>query len=287
MVLCGLTPRLLTIHTPGADLAVWDWPGDGPALLFAHATGFHGRCWDWIVRQFPGRRAIAPDLRGHGRSSKPAPPYDWSVFGEDLTAVAAELDLHDAIGIGHSMGGHSIVAAAARRPETFRSLVLVDPTIFEPDYYGLPQRYDTSFIRKRRNTWQSTDEMFERFRGRFPFSGWKPEVLHDYCDYGLLPSDGAYVLACPPDIEAWIYARSSAVESDLYPVIPRIAHPVTILRGGHPWNRERFDLASSPTAPDLAAKFPCGRDVFLEGRSHYIPMEVPEVVVEQLLAVGS
>jgi len=286
MVLCGLTPQLLTIHTPGADLAVWDWPGADPPLLFAHATGFHGRCWDQIVRQFPGRRRIAPDLRGHGRSSKPAPPYNWHVFGEELAAIAAQLEMADAIGIGHSMGGHSIVAAAALRPETFASLLLVDPTIFEPDYYGLPQRYDTSFIKKRRNLWQSPDEMFERFRGRFPFSGWQPEILRDYCNFGLLPQGEGYVLACPPEIEAAIYTRSNAVESDLYPVIPSIAQPVTILRGGHPWNREQFDLASSPTAPDLASKFRHGRDVFLEGRSHYIPMEAPEQVVRELLAIG-
>jgi hypothetical protein len=57
---------------------------------------------------------------------------------------------------------------------------------------------------------------------------------------------------------------------------------VTILRGGHPWNREQFDLASSPTAPDLASKFRNGRDVFLEGRSHYIPMEAPDLVVGEL-----
>jgi lipase len=286
MVLCGLTPQLLTIHTPGAGLAVWDWPGDNPPLLFAHATGFHGRCWDQIVRQFPGRRCIAPDLRGHGRSSKPAPPYDWRVFGEELAAVAAQLDLKGAVGIGHSMGGHSIVVAASLRRETFASLLLVDPTIFERDYYGLPQHYDMSFIKKRRNLWQSPDEMFERFRGRFPFSGWQPEILHDYCNFGLLLRDDGYVLACPPEIEAAIYARSNAKESDLYGVIPSIAKPVTILRGGHPWNREQFELASSPTAPDLASKFPCARDVFLEGRSHYIPMEAPELVVEEIRRLG-
>lgn len=282
MVLCGLTPRLLEISTPAARLAVWEWPGDGPALLLAHATGFHARCWDWIVRQFPGRRAIAPDLRGHGRSSKPEPPYRWHDFGDDIAAVAAEMELADAIGIGHSMGGHSIVAAAALRPGTFASLLLVDPTIFAPEYYGQPQEYDTSFILKRRNVWQSPEEMFERFRPRFPFSGWREEVLRDYCEFGLLPSDEGFVLACPPAIEAAIYARSNAVDADLYPAIPSIAQPVTIMRGGYPWNLEKFELAASPTAPDLASKFPHGRDVFLEGRSHYIPMEAPELVVEEI-----
>jgi len=196
--------------------------------------------------------------------------------------MAAALELRDTVGIGHSMGGHSVTAAAALRPETFSSLLLVDPTIFQPEYYGQPQRYDTSFILKRRNLWQSPGEMFERFRPRFPFSGWREEILRDYCEFGLLPSGEGYVLACPPAVEAGIYARSNAVDANLYPVIPSIRQPVTVLRGGHPWNTERFDLAASPTAPDLASKFPRGRDVFLEGQSHYIPMEAPEVVVEEI-----
>jgi pimeloyl-ACP methyl ester carboxylesterase len=286
MVLCGLPPRFLTIHTATSDLAVWDWPGDSPPLLFAHATGFHGRCWDQIARHFPGRRIVAPDLRGHGRSSKPAPPYEWPLFGEELGEVATQLDLMDAIGVGHSMGGHAIVTASARHPERFRSLLLIDPTIFEPEYYGQPQRYDSSFIRKRRNLWQSPDEMFERFHARPPFSSWRAEALRDYCDYGLLPSAGGYVLACPPDVEAAIYSRSNAPASDPYRLIATIAQPVTVMRARHRSDRDRFDLTASPTTPDLARKFARGRDLLLNDQSHFIPMEAPELVVRELSALS-
>src|SRR5205085_5626900 len=133
-------PRLTFIPAHHQELAVWDWPGDeasdAPPLLFAHATGFHGRCWDRIIRAFPGRRAIAPDCRGHGRSSKPEPPCLWRDFGRDLAAVAEHLNLRDVIGIGHSMGGHLTVQAAALRPETYRALLLLDPTIYPPEHYG-------------------------------------------------------------------------------------------------------------------------------------------------------
>src|SRR4051794_4908927 len=110
-----MQPSLTMLPVRGLDVAVWDWPGAGPPLLFAHATGFHGRCWDQVIRRLPGRRAIALDFRGHGRSSKPEPPYPWREFGEDLAEVARQLDLRDAVGVGHSMGGHSIVLAAALR----------------------------------------------------------------------------------------------------------------------------------------------------------------------------
>src|SRR3954454_6043345 len=125
-----MRPTLTTMAVNGLDLAVWDWPGAGPPILFAHATGFHGRCWDAVIRRLPGRRAIAVELRGHGRSAKPDPPYRWSDFGADVAEVARQLDLLGAVGVGHSMGGHSMAIAAARRPEAFSSLLLVDPVIF-------------------------------------------------------------------------------------------------------------------------------------------------------------
>ncbi|MBZ5623096.1 MAG: alpha/beta hydrolase [Acidobacteriia bacterium] len=276
------SPNLNTISVNGLDLAVWDWPGREPALLFAHATGFHGRCWDQIARRFPGRRSLAVDFRGHGRSGKPEPPYHWPAFGHDLAAVAEHLNVRDAIGIGHSMGGHSVVSATALRPETFASLFLIDPTIFPPEYYGQAP-LDASFIRRRRNAWNSPEEMFERFRSRPPFASWQPEVLRDYCEFGLLCSgEGSYVLACSPAVEADIYGHSTAPESNLHREIPSIAQPVVVMRAGTVFTPGVLDLNASPTAPDLASKFPHGRDVHLKERNHFIPMECPELVAGEI-----
>jgi pimeloyl-ACP methyl ester carboxylesterase len=275
------TPTLHNVAANGLDLAVWEWPGSDTPLVFAHATGFHGRCWDRIAREFPGRRRLAVDFRGHGRSSKPDPPYHWKPFGSDLAAVAQALNVRDAIGVGHSMGGHSIVAAALQRPETFRSLLLVDPTIFRRQYYGQAPT-DAAFVLRRRNSWTSSDEMFERFHNRPPFSLWQADVLRDYCDYGLLPNGEQFMLACPPAIEASIYGHSTAAESDLYDGIPSIPYPVVVLRAGVEWTIATFNPSASPTAPDLATKFPQGRDVFLADRDHFIPMQAPELVVEQI-----
>src|SRR5438445_8929818 len=187
------SPQLLTVSVRGMDLAVWDWPGENPPLLFVHATGFHGRIWDQAVRAFPERHSLAVELRGHGRSSKPDPPYHWPDFGKDLAAVADALKLEGAIGIRHSTGGHALVTAAIERPATCAALLLIEPTIFPPEFYGRPAG-DASFIGRRRNLWKSPDEMFERFRNRPPFSHWQPQVLRDYCNFGLLPQGDAFVL---------------------------------------------------------------------------------------------
>ncbi len=275
------SPSLTTLSARGLDLAIWDWPGREPALLFAHATGFHGRCWDRIARCFPGRRRLAVDFRGHGRSSKPEPPYHWRDFGRDLAAVSDQLRLQNAIGIGHSMGGHSVVASAALRPETFAALLLIDPTIFPPEYYG-HSLLDTSFVLRRRSVWSSPQEMFERFRGRPPFAAWQPEILRDYCEFGLLPTSDGFILACPPAVEASIYSHSTDHEANLYLEIPQISQPVVILRAATLAPLNAFELSSSPTPPDLASKFPHGRELHLKDCSHFIPMEWPDGVTAEI-----
>lgn len=270
--------RLKTARLEGGlDLAYWEWEGEGPALLFVHATGFHARCWDQVIRHFPGRHVIAPDLRGHGRSPKPDPPYHWKSFGRDLAQLADTLGITGAIGIGHSMGGHSVVGAAVLRPQIFGSMLLIDPTIWVAARYGHPA-LDSSFIERRRNVWASPAAMYERFAGRLPFSRWKPDVLRDYCDFGVLANGDEYVLACPPTVERDIYRHSTESEANLHPVIPSLRQPVLVVRGGVPWTGEFFDLDASPTDPHLASEFPNGRDILLEGKSHYIPMETPELV---------
>jgi lipase len=274
-------PHLNLISANHQRLAVWDWPGEDPPFLFAHATGFHGRCWDRIIHMFPGRHCIALDSRGHGRSSQPGPPCLWRDFGRDLAAVAEHLNVRNAIGIGHSMGGHLTVQAAALRPETYRALLLVDPTIFPFEHYGAAPP-DAAFTLRRRAVWSSPGEMFERFRNRGPFARWQPEILRDYCDYGLLPNGSEYVLACPPAIEASIYWNSNTPESNIYPDIATIRQPVAVMRAGTVRTPGVFDLSASPTAVDLASKFARGRDMVVPECSHYIAMERPDLVGDEI-----
>jgi lipase len=274
------SPLLHFVPAGDLKLAVWEWPGEGPPLLFAHATGFHGRCWDHIVRRFPGHRSLALEFRGHGRSSTPAPPIPWPEFAQDVLAVARYFNLHGATGVGHSMGGHSLVSAAILQPAIFSALVLVDPVLMPREYYREPAP-DASYIARRRNRFASPEEMLERFRGRLPFSAWQPEALRNYCDYALRPDGASFVLACPPAVEAAIYGRCNAPENDLYDGIPKVVQPVTILRAGSTPNAE-FDINASPTAPYVAGCFPHGRDVFLPKHNHYIPMEAPELVEAEI-----
>lgn len=285
----GEQPRELHLTANGHDLCVFEWAGEGAPILLAHATGFHARIWDEVVRRLPGRRVIAVDLRGHGRSAKPSPPYVWDDLGVDIVDLLRALDLHDVVMAGHSMGGYIAVSAAAREPSRSAGLLLLDPTITPPREGPPPAAAPDNGIARRRNEWASPDEMVERFRDRFPFQLWQPQVLEDYARYGLLPapSGEGYVLACPPAIEAVIYGGASQ-GGDIWAAVRKVELPVRILRarGPQPGVPER-PFETSPTSPALASTFRHGEERVLADLTHFFPMQAPELVAEEIAVFAS
>ena len=258
-------------------------PGAEPAVLFLHATGFHSWCWDEVIARLPGRRCIAYDARGHGLSSKPPPAYHWRDFGRDAAALARELKLRGAVAVGHSMGGHAAALAAKLEPEAFSELVLIDPVIFPESWYRGPVP-ELEMVANRRNRWTHWEDMFRRFKDRKPFESWNRKVLLDYCEHALVPYDGGngFVLACPPEVEASIYSNGTALDANIYAEISRVRIPVQVIRTSR-FVVERFDFLSSPTAPDVASKFPNAVDRRYPDHSHFLPMEAPDLAADLIL----
>lgn len=73
-----------------------------------------------------GRRAVALDLRGHGRSDKPHDPafYAREAMAGDILALMDHLDIGRADLLGYSMGAHLALGAALAHPARFGHLIL-------------------------------------------------------------------------------------------------------------------------------------------------------------------
>lgn len=280
------TPILSTFQATGARIAFTEWGKRGePVVFLIHATGFHARCWDQTVRAIgSGYHVIAVDTRGHGRSEKTGPINDWSVPAQDLAELVEHLNFKDAIGVGHSMGGHLLVQIAAAHPRAFKRLLLIDPVMLPPAVYANPHltalpEGAVHPVARRRNAWTSWQQMFDAFKTRHPYALWRTEVLEDYCRYGLVPaaSGQGFELACPPAIEASIYMAHAG--RDIYALAARVQVPVTVLRAKQrePGPRDLTDFAASPTWEGVARTFANGRDVPLPHLTHFIPMQDPEL----------
>lgn len=270
------------VQANGVEMAFFERDGQEPTLLFAHATGFHARCWDAVVEGL-AEHSIALDLRGHGRSEKPIPPYPWSDFADDIAAFCKILGLQNLIGVGHSMGGAAIATAAAMQPGTFSALLLIDPVLMKPSTYDrAPAAEGEHFVARRRNEWTSPEEMIERFANRDPFRRWDPRVLRDYCEHGLLaePHREQYTLACPPVIEAAVYTGNQMWNP--YPLLNKLDLPVTILRAPPAAAEQPMSMMSSPTWPGLVSQLPNAEEIVLAENSHFIPMEAPGLVATHI-----
>jgi non-heme chloroperoxidase len=99
----------------GTEIFYKDW-GAGQPIVFSHGWPLSADDWDTQMLFFlqHGYRVIAHDRRGHGRSTQTSGGHDMDHYADDLAAVTAQLDLRDAVHVGHSTGGGEVVHYIAR-----------------------------------------------------------------------------------------------------------------------------------------------------------------------------
>lgn len=111
-----------------ADLDLYfEEAGQGEPVLLLHGLGSSGRDWELVAPRLAARhRVVVPDVRGHGRSDKPAGAYGVALFAKDIAALCERLGLAHVHVVGLSMGGMIAFELAVKRPDLVRSLVIVN-----------------------------------------------------------------------------------------------------------------------------------------------------------------
>lgn len=125
--------------------------GLGPPLLLIHGHTLDLRVWDQVVEELvaAGLCVIRYDLRGHGRSDRPARGYHWADHAADAAAVLDAAAVARVPVVGYSIGGGIALEMVLTMPGRVSSLVLLSPVL--PD-----REYETEFFASLRDVARAT-----------------------------------------------------------------------------------------------------------------------------------
>ncbi len=112
------------IPTPDGGTIHYVERGKGRPLVLLHGWTQRDDIWSPQLRELADRyRVIAADLRGHGRSEAGTDGYGLAMLAADLRTLLETLDLHDALVVGHSMGGMTVLRFCVDHPDVLAERV--------------------------------------------------------------------------------------------------------------------------------------------------------------------
>lgn len=282
-------PRRLRVplNDRGGDMAVLDFgdPNRPVDLIFSHANGFNAATYRAVLAPLASSfRILAPDLRGHGRSTLPTVIQgrrDWHDHRDDLLALLDTFPGPPVVMAGHSMGGTASLLAAAARPARVSRLVLFDPVIWggltsvvfrSPGLRRFSDRIPlVRTALRRRAVFDSREQALEAYRGRGAFRGWSDIGLIDYLSDGLLERpEGGVVLACAPQWEASNYVSQG---HDPWRAMRTYGGPVRILKA---------ETGSISQVPDRPRGLPNVTGEVVPETHHLFPMVRADIVRDAL-----
>jgi haloacetate dehalogenase len=190
---------LTTIAVPGGSIRLRHG-GSGPPLLLLHGNPQTHAMWNLVAPRMAERfTVVCPDLRGYGRSFKPAgtqdhAPYAKKAMAADMAAVMTALG-HQRFLVGsHDRGARVAHRLALDFPDRVERLAVLDivPTIehferadmdFALSYYhwfwfAQPHPFPENLINAAPDIWF----MAHTTRGAPPGSLFQPEALADYLE---------------------------------------------------------------------------------------------------------
>jgi len=117
-----------TLSLPDIQLSYLEWNQGKEPLLLLHGLADNALVWsslgDYLAADY---HIVAPDMRGHGNSSKPENDYTFDSVIADLEALMDNMGWVNAHVVAHSWSGKLACIWATKNPQRLKSMVLVDP----------------------------------------------------------------------------------------------------------------------------------------------------------------
>jgi non-heme chloroperoxidase len=251
--------------------------GSGQPVVLIHGYPLDGNSWERQERVLltAGYRVITYDRRGFGRSSRPTVGYDYDTFAADLNVLLEQLDLHDVVLGGFSMGTGEVARYLGRYGSARVSKALLIGTI-------------PPFVLKRDDNPDGVNgQIFEDIKAAI--AGDRYAYFKDFLDnfYNvdvLSPdriSDQAWQASFNVAAGASPYASYACVDTwltDFRDDLPKIDVPTLVVHGTE--DRILPIAATAERLPELIAD---ARLVRVDGGPHNVSWTHPDEVNNALL----
>lgn len=172
------------IHGPSGD--------QGTPLVLLHGGGstFETSFGDILPELAKGRRVIAYDRQGHGRTADVDRPFTFRQSAEDAVALLHQLGIQRADFFGYSNGGHIAIQIALSHPEMVRKLVVEsamfdregsDPAFWESFHHAriedMPQELKEAYLKISPRPADLSALFSKSVRQMLDFEGWSAEEI--------------------------------------------------------------------------------------------------------------
>ena len=239
--------------------------GEGEPLFLIHGIGASRASFAGLIPLLRSQyRCISYDLRGHGASPVPKPPYTLDDLVEDLEALRKELGIERAHFAGHSLGGMIGPAYARRYPQHVLTLGLWSTAAFRTGDDSAKVRGVVAAMRSK-----GIPQVLETLRDRWftpEFAERRPDVITRRMQQVI-----------DTDPEVFLSVFDIYAETEMSPWLHEVKHPCLVLTGEN-------DGGCNPRLNrQIAAALPDAELVILPVLRHAILLEAAGQVAPPVL----
>ena len=243
--------------------------GDGPWVTLAHSLAADMHLLDAQAKLLARRfKVLQIDLRGHGGSPVPPPPYSMAGLADDVQALFDRLGVRETAWLGVSLGGMVGLTHALAHPDLITRMVLADTTAGYPEAAHASWRERIAAVRQK-----GMNAVVEGTIGRWFTSDLAARAP------GVIERFRATIRGTAPD--GFIGCCEAIIGYNVHARLGQIAVPTLVLVGAE-------DQATTPDmAKAIADGIPRARRHVIESAAHQSNIEQPETFnasLEQFLA---
>lgn len=246
-------------------------------ILITHANGYAAGCYSYIIEALAQtHHVVALDFAGYGESEGMLNFSSWSFFRDQVFALMEHKGWKTCTGIGHSLGGGSLLRAAEINAARFDMIIALDPVLigwWKTTYVKIWGNPMAKVAKGRRHTFKDKDQALKIFHRHPANRSWDKQSVHDYVQYCIRETEDGAELCCAPEIEARTFSIAEYGALTKLNQVKCETHFILPVRSGviprHVW--QKIIRNNSASTCDI-----------LPGVGHLFPFERHDLVLQTL-----